>query len=88
MSERVDVTPPQLGLRESDVLECVSVAYFLDRFESLEITSTQTCFYNNIAKQRANTAGEFTGVLPWGSELLRVCFCVVLCRVRAQLSLS
>lgn len=70
------------------MLECVSLAYFLDRFESLEITSSETCFCNDIAKQRANTAGEFMGLVACGLERIRVWFCVVLCRARAQLSLS
>lgn len=70
------------------MLECVSLAYFLDRFESLQITSSGTCFYDNIAKQRANTAGEFLGLVAWGLELIRVWICVVLCRARAQISLS
>ncbi|KAG1962380.1 hypothetical protein F2P79_004626 [Pimephales promelas] len=52
VSERADVRHPPLSLRESDVLECVSLAHFLDRFESLEITSPETCFWNNIAEQR------------------------------------
>lgn len=86
VSERADVTPPQRSLRESDVLECVSLAYFLDRFESLELTSPETCLYSNIAKQRANVSGEYLGLIPWGFVLIRVWFCVVLCRARAQLS--
>lgn len=32
VSERADVTHPQRSLRESDVLECVSLAHFLGRF--------------------------------------------------------
>lgn len=86
VSERADVTPPQRSLRESYVLECVSLADFLDRFESLNITSPEACLLNSIAKQRANVSGEYVGLVPWGFVLTRVWFCVVLCRARAQLS--
>lgn len=79
---------PNEGARERCAGMRVKVAYFLDRCESLEITSLETCFYDNIAKQRASAAGEFLGLVPSGLELIRVWFCVVLCRARAQLSLS
>lgn len=57
-------------------------------FESLEITYPETCFWKNIAEQRVNVSGEYAGLVPWGFVLIRVWFCVVLCRARAQLSLS
>ncbi|KAI7801650.1 hypothetical protein IRJ41_017539, partial [Triplophysa rosa] len=43
------------ALRESDVLECVTLAHFVDRLESLEITLPEPYFHNKIAKLRVNT---------------------------------